>query len=68
MLHDMIRPQWIRLTDSEGHYAGSLDPVRGVLMTVRRGGTVVFDLPEIIAEWHKAQGGMVEVGTKVASK
>lgn len=52
-LHERIRPVWIRLTNSEGRYVGSIDPVRGVLLCVYRGGTVTFDLPEIIAEWHK---------------
>lgn len=57
-IHTMIKPTWIRLVDHNNgreRYVGSIDPVRGVLMTVDRGGTATFDLVEIIAEWHRTQ-------------
>lgn len=53
--HEKVKPQWIRLVDHRGRYAGSFDPTRCILMTVDRGGTATFDLAQLSAEWERVQ-------------
>lgn len=54
-LNEMIQPEYIRLTHSDGSFFCMFDPRRGIAMSVKRGGTAFFDFAEIINAWQRAQ-------------
>lgn len=63
-LHEIIKPRWVRMLDNEGRFIGNYDPVRGIMMSVKRGGTAFFDLAEVSAEWQRTQSHVDEIRPK----